>query len=605
MISTAAHRLRRLQDLREMTRAVPRVLLLCALTVNVVAGALPIVFLVGIGRAVGDIHAGQSPNLHLAIAVGAFTAQQVLSSSQLVVAAAVTHRINAHCSAEVLRLTLGAPSLSDLEGSDLADDLHAVCEPLEAMTNTPGDAFAGALFLIARYTQLGGAAAILSTVVGPGTAAVVVTAALVARTGHANAFRKWGKIVSSLRGARRAIAYLRDLGMESGTAKEIRIFRLGPWIERKFAAHADRFNSTQWAGRSKIYGRPFAAYSIFVGAGLIGSLVLFTNQPSMDPSRAVIALQAVVLCGRFGTIFPESDTKLVYGFSAWESLTRAKRRFQGPETTNGKQPAVPDTWHRLTLENVGFSYTGNGVDVLKSVNLDIPAGTSLAVVGVNGAGKTTLTKIITGLYQPTSGSIRFVPVDPPGADILTWQNQFAVAFQNFSRFPFSLRENVTIGSATHNADDADVLEAIGLAGLGPLVGALPAGLDTPLDGNTEGGVDVSGGQWQRIALARSLFAIKNGRKVLVLDEPTAQLDARGEADFYDRFLELTKGTTSIVISHRFSTVRRADQIAVLDGGFITERGSHEELMRLGGLYAKMFHAQAERYQCSETGGEQR
>jgi len=170
-----------------------------------------------------------------------------------------------------------------------------------------------------------------------------------------------------------------------------------------------------------------------------------------------------------------------------------------------------------------------------------------------------------------------------------------VVFQSFSRYPLSAAGNVTLDLLDEEADPAALRRAAELAGAEGLAAGLPHGWDTVLAPGYRRGADLSGGQWQRIALARALYAVERGARVLVLDEPTAQLDVRAEAAFYDRFLEITAGVTSLVISHRFATVRRADRIAVLDGGRIAELGDHEELLRLGGTYARMFRAQAARF----------
>jgi ATP-binding cassette subfamily B protein len=221
---------------------------------------------------------------------------------------------------------------------------------------------------------------------------------------------------------------------------------------------------------------------------------------------------------------------------------------------------------------------------------------------VNGAGKTTLVTLLARMREPTSGRIT---VDGRPLDELNareWQQQVAVVYQDFARLPLTAAENV--GMFGQAAPDPTRLDrAAELAGAADIIASLPRGWDTVLSPHYAGGVDLSGGQWQRMALARALYAVSGGARVLVLDEPTAQLDVRGEAAFYERFLELTAGVTSIVISHRFASVRRANRIAVLDGGRITELGTHEELLAGAGTYAEMFNLQAERF-AAETDGTQ-
>jgi ATP-binding cassette subfamily B protein len=207
------------------------------------------------------------------------------------------------------------------------------------------------------------------------------------------------------------------------------------------------------------------------------------------------------------------------------------------------------------------------------------------------------------LYQPQSGAVVVDGTDLRDLDMDSWQARMAISFQDFVRYQLTLRENVAINAIAHRDDDEGLLECLRRAGLGDLThNGSGITLETPLSRLLPGGTDLSGGQWQRVALARALFAVRHGARVLILDEPTAQLDARAEAAFYETFLDLAAGVTSVIVSHRFSTVRRADLIVVLDEGRITEQGSHDELLASGGHYAEMFHAQARRF-AATTGGD--
>jgi ATP-binding cassette, subfamily B, bacterial len=261
----------------------------------------------------------------------------------------------------------------------------------------------------------------------------------------------------------------------------------------------------------------------------------------------------------------------------------------------GSLPATGRPDREIRFEQVRFRYPGADRDVFDGLDLVIPAGSSTALVGINGAGKTTLVKLLARLHDPTGGRIRVDGVDLARLHPAGWQRQVAVVFQDFTHYPLSARENVGLGAPEHVAD-ADGLDAMAArAGASGTLASLPAGWDTVLSRSYAGGVDLSGGQWQRIALARALFAVRHGARVLVLDEPTAWLDARGEADFFDRFLEITAGTTTLIISHRFSTVRRADRICVLEGGRVLEQGDHDSLLAAGNRYAELFTLQAARF----------
>ncbi len=272
-----------------------------------------------------------------------------------------------------------------------------------------------------------------------------------------------------------------------------------------------------------------------------------------------------------------------------DDLAGSRRALPG-----GRPPAAAPE-REVRFRSVRFAYPGSEREVLCGLDLTIPAGRSTAIVGLNGAGKTTLVKLLTRLHDPSSGEILADDVPLAELDAAAWQHRVAVVFQDFNRYPLSARENVAFGAPAH-AEDLEGIERAGArAGTSGLIAGLPEGWETVLSRDYTGGRDLSGGQWQRIALARALFAVEHGVRMLVLDEPTAWLDVRGEAEFFDRFLEITRGTTTILISHRFSTVRRAEHICVLADGKLADEGSHEQLLRRHGAYREMFSLQAERF----------
>lgn len=273
------------------------------------------------------------------------------------------------------------------------------------------------------------------------------------------------------------------------------------------------------------------------------------------------------------------------------------------DVVGGELPAAGLPAHEIRFRAVRFAYPQSATNVLDGLDLQLHAGSSTAIVGVNGAGKTTLIKLLCGLHQPTSGSITVDGIDLKQLNAAQWQRQVAVVFQDFTHYPTTARENVAFGAVAYSDDVLGVEKVTSRVGATGVIDALPHGWDTILSREFAGGTDLSGGQWQRLALARALFAARHGARVLVLDEPTAWLDVRGESEFFAKFLDITAGLTTIVISHRFSTVRRADNICVLDGGRVTERGSHEQLLRAGGVYAEMFSVQAARFAGpAEAGG---
>jgi ATP-binding cassette, subfamily B, bacterial len=219
----------------------------------------------------------------------------------------------------------------------------------------------------------------------------------------------------------------------------------------------------------------------------------------------------------------------------------------------------------------------------------------VALGGVNGAGKTTMIKRLGGLYQPTRGQIRIGGADLATMDMAQWRRRITVLFQDFVHYPLTVAENVAASAADQPATDAALTEALRQADALDLVQHLPDGMDTQLTRLRTGGTDLSGGQWQRIALARVLYAAQHGSDVVVLDEPTAHLDVRAEAEFFDRVVGAVSQATVVLISHRLSTIRRADQIVLLNGGTVTESGTHNELLDFDGEYARLFRLQAARF----------
>jgi ABC-type multidrug transport system fused ATPase/permease subunit len=260
----------------------------------------------------------------------------------------------------------------------------------------------------------------------------------------------------------------------------------------------------------------------------------------------------------------------------------------GALSNGARQPAGMPA-HDVRFRDVSFAYPG-GAPVLDHFDLTIPAGSSLAIVGQNGAGKTTLAKLLCRLYDPQSGAIEIDGQDLRSFDIASWRARLAAVFQDFIRFELPLRDNVSPAGAPDWAIEK-ALESAGAAGL--------ASLDTILARGYDGGTDLSGGQWQRVALARALCAVERGAGVVLLDEPTAQLDVRGEAEIFERILMATRHCTTILISHRFSTVRHADRICVLEHGKVVELGTHDELIARGGRYRTMFDLQAQRFSAGE------
>ncbi len=274
------------------------------------------------------------------------------------------------------------------------------------------------------------------------------------------------------------------------------------------------------------------------------------------------------------------------------AMGEAERDEASEEPANG-EGAYGDGERGIRLEGLSFRYPGKDTFALDDINVFIPAGKSLAIVGHNGAGKSTLIKLLTRLYTPTKGRILLDGKDLGDYEDAELRARLSVVFQDFNQYQFSLRDNIGLGSLPDREDDARVLSAADLGGAAALAKSLPKGLDAQLGRWFKEGVELSGGQWQKIALSRAFM--RRSADILVLDEPTAALDAEAEHAVFERFRTLTEGKTAILISHRFPTVRMADHILVIEQGKLLEQGTHDELVSAGGRYAALFDLQAKGY----------
>jgi len=392
-----------------------------------------------------------------------------------------------------------------------------------------------------------------------------------------------------VRSAQRDADYAYRLAVDPPASKELRLFGLVGWTIARFIGKRTRLHELQYAA-TRLRERPLI-WSLLLVAGaniaVFWAVASAAAHARIDLGQAVIYMQSAVgvsmmAFGGFSWVLDGAAAPV----SAVLRLEPAMR--PAGALRSGPRPAAVGRAHQIRLRNVAFAYpTGGGAPVLEHFDLTIPAGSSLAIVGQNGAGKTTIAKLLCRLYDPQSGAIEIDNVDLRELDLASWRARIAAVFQDFIRLELPLRDNVAPAGASDDVVRA-ALEAAGAAKL--------AELDTILARGYDGGTDLSGGQWQRVALARALAAVKLGAGVVLLDEPTAQLDVRGEAEIFDRLLAATRQCTTILISHRFSTVRHADRICVLEHGRVIELGTHDELMALGGRYRKMFDLQAERFQ---------
>jgi ATP-binding cassette subfamily B protein len=409
-----------------------------------------------------------------------------------------------------------------------------------------------------------------------------------------------GELVANANTARqdteelRRADYDRELGLTPQAAKEIRVFGLAPWLLGRFRGHAAAGMAVVWRDRAARIARPWL-WSVPWGVVTVLGLVLDAHAAIHgEISLGTMSVTAQAILVASSVWISQDDVQIAYGMTAVPVLLELERQLVAPRAAKpGDVPMVP--LGDIRFECVRFRYPGQSDDVYTDLDLTIPAGRSVAIVGMNGAGKTTLVKLLARLYEPAAGRITVGGVDLADVDPVVWRRQLAAVFQDFARFELSAADNVGFGWPAERHDRAAVRAAAERVGAASFVEALPNGWDTVLSGEFTGGVDLSGGQWQRIALARAIFAVEHGAGILVLDEPTANLDVRAERELFERSLELTTGITTVLISHRFSTVRHADLICVLSDGRIAEQGTHDELMAAGGRYAEMFDMQASRF----------
>jgi len=421
-------------------------------------------------------------------------------------------------------------------------------------------------------------------------------------------------------GALRRANYLRDLGLTSGAAKEVRVYNLAGWLSQQYTHSWFASMLPIWRDRARGELRALTPHLVLALAhtAVLGAIGWAGVHGAIDLAAVTVYIGAVAGIGAIGLRSPD-DLALAWGtagvlalleLEAEAKLTDAAHASPSGHLSGSRLVARaqsvadrdrsarverPNALQDICFEGVAFQYPGATAATFVELNLRIPAGQSLAVVGANGAGKTTLVKLLCRLYEPQVGRITLGGRDLRGLNARAWQRQVAAIFQDFVQYPLPARDNVSLGAIERAHDLHQIVAAAHQAGALDLIEQLPAGWDTILSRQFTGGADLSGGQWQRVALARALFAVNSGARILVLDEPTANLDVRAEAALYERFLEITAGLTTILISHRFSTVRQANQICVLAHGQVTELGTHEELIAARGEYASMFALQAARF----------
>ncbi len=588
--------------LRLLAGAFPGRLALVAL-LALVGGALPAIFAVlvaGVIQTIATSVAGATIDrgrvtTSLAAMAVVLVLQEVTAAVREIVVNNLYRRYDEYLLGRVMRTTLGVPRLDLFEHPTIAQSTDRA---VRIARFGPGELVSG---LSAKWGQQaqGLAATVLVATIWPLAAVVLaVVWMLVGWQLQADYYRANPFWADPLRRAR----YLKQLALMPEWAKELRIFGLADWLTRQWSAQWLSVMNNLWRARQVDQRRMMLLLVVVL---LLNGGVLWLAASAALAGTMTIGAVTVLIQGLFGMSLlgdQEGDVWIENGAVPVPDLLAFER-----DTAHlMPQPDAALVQHTPTkeirFEDVRFGYGTRTTPVYDGLDLRIAVGQSLAIVGLNGAGKTTLIKLLAGLEVPQRGRITVDGIDLARIDPASWQRTVAAIFQDFVHYELSARDNIGFGAieTLHDPDTNErIARAARRAGAEDVLSGLPQGIHTPLSRRFAGGTDLSGGQWQRIALARAMTAVESGASVLVLDEPTAHLDVRAEAALYDRFIDLTAGLTTIVISHRFSTVRRADRIVVLDGGRIVEDGSHNDLIAAGGQYAHLFQTQAMRYAESE------
>ena len=393
---------------------------------------------------------------------------------------------------------------------------------------------------------------------------------------------------------RRELDYLRYLGTSDVTAKEVKLFGLSDYFTRKYERLADEFYEANRALSIK-RAATSGGLTAFSTLGYYAANVFII----VDTVRGILSLgDLTFLVGSFQRSRSLISGVLLRSADVYQQSLFLKDLFtfleMKPRTASPQNPvSFPRPIQQgVVFEHVGFRYPDTDTWALRDVSFGIGAGERVALVGENGAGKTTLVKLLARLYDPTEGRILLDGVDLREYHVEELRRAIGVIFQDFVRYDLLARENIAVGQIDALDDRSRILHAAEMSLASTVVEGLERGLDHMLGRRFEGGANLSGGEWQKVGLAR---AYMRDAQILILDEPTASLDARAEYHVFERFAELTEGKMAVLISHRFSTVRMADRILVLEGGKVIEDGTHDDLLTLSGRYAELFTLQAEGY----------
>jgi len=562
-------------------------------TILLLRGILPAVFAIAMGWLIGAVERGDALAPSLGFAGAIFVLLQVLTPIHQAVSANLGDRTAAWLYDRLTEACVRPPGMGHLEDPKLTSDLTVARDFDLGMTGPPLSISMD--FIASGLVELiGGLACAVVLSAYAWWAPFLLAGAWLSTHWLLRESAVWrDRNTEEVRSAQRDSDYAYRLAVDPPAAKELRLFGLASWVIDRFVDRRTRLHSLQYQA-TRLREKPLAWSVLLVtGANVAVFWSLASAAASGGASLAEVVVFAQAAVGTSMIAFGGLNWALDGSSAPVAAVLRLEPAMGAAGAlASGNRSAASAPAREVRFRDLTFAYPG-GPPVLEHFDLTIPAGSSMAIVGQNGAGKTTLAKLLCRLYDPQGGAIDVDGVDLRAFSIPSWRERLTAVFQDFTRFELALRDNV----APAGAPDEVVLAALEAAGASNL-----AALDTVLARGYDGGTDLSGGQWQRVALARALCAVKLGAGVVLLDEPTAQLDVRGEAEIFERILRATRHCTTILISHRFSTVRQADRICVLEHGKVRELGTHDELMALGGRYRTMFDLQAQRFGAEDDEG---